>query len=74
MAAKEAGVPRMTLGNRLKNYKNPMEEPKVGRPQELLPEEEEAIVKCLTLCGVSIPDDKEGLDEFSAGLCCGERC
>jgi hypothetical protein len=49
-AVKEAGVPRMTLGDRLKNFKNPMEEPKVGRPQELLLEEEEAIVKCLTLC------------------------
>ncbi len=46
-AAKASGIPRMTLSNRLQK-KDPMEDPKLGRPQELDKETEEAIVKCLT--------------------------
>jgi transposase-like protein len=48
-AAKTAGVPRMTLNDRI-NKPDPDKVPKVGRPQELSPVEEEAIVKCLCMC------------------------
>jgi transposase-like protein len=49
-AATEMKVPRMTLNDRISKYPDPTKEPKVGRPQELTVEEEEAIVGCLCLC------------------------
>ena len=48
-AAKEAGVPRMTLNDRI-NKPDLAKTPKVRRPQQLSPVEEEAIVKCLCMC------------------------
>jgi transposase len=48
-AAKAAGVPRMTLSDRLRKDA-PTEDPKLGRPQELPAAVEEAIVKCLITC------------------------
>jgi hypothetical protein len=39
----------MTLDDRI-NKSDPAKMPKVGRPQELSPTEEEAIVKCLCMC------------------------
>jgi hypothetical protein len=75
-ATKVAWVPRITLGDRLRNYKNPMEEPKVGRLKELLQEDEEAIVKCVTLYAeFQYPMTKKDLMTFvQAYICCGERC
>lgn len=43
-------VPRMTLNDRM-HKKSPQKQPKIGRPVELSKETEEAIVKCLVLCG-----------------------
>jgi hypothetical protein len=48
-AAKETGVPRMTLNDRMKTVK-PVEDPKIGRPQEISKAAEKAIVDCLCLC------------------------
>jgi hypothetical protein len=48
-AAKGAGVPRMTLSDRLRKDA-PTEDPKLGRPQELPAAVEEANVKCLITC------------------------
>lgn len=42
-------VPRMTLNDRLRKD-NPVITPTVGRPQELSPAVEEALVKCLEMC------------------------
>lgn len=43
-------VPRMTLNDRM-NRHSPVKLPPVGRPTELDADVEEAIVKCLVLCG-----------------------
>jgi hypothetical protein len=51
-AAEKAGVPRMTLSNRLAKQE-PTKEPVLGRPQELSKAAEEAIVKCLISCAES---------------------
>jgi transposase-like protein len=48
-AAEETGVPRMTLNDRMKTVK-PVEDPKIGRPQEISKAAEKAIVDCLCLC------------------------
>jgi hypothetical protein len=48
-AAKETGVPRMTLNDHMKTAK-PVEDPKIGRPQEIFKAAEKAIVDCLCLC------------------------
>jgi transposase len=48
-AAKEAGVPRMTLSDRIRK-EEPSKEPRLGRPQELSAVVEEAIVNCLIKC------------------------
>lgn len=42
-------VPRMTLNDRM-HRENPTARPQVGRPQEISPAVEEALVGCLTLC------------------------
>ena len=47
---KKNAVPRMTLNDRM-NRSSPDTQPKVGRPEELPVAVEEAIVKCLVLCG-----------------------
>ncbi len=63
-AAKTAGVPRMTLNDRI-NKPDPDRVPKVGRPQELSPLEEEAIVKCLCMCAeFQLPMRKRDLQLF----------
>lgn len=43
-------VPRITLNDRMRRS-SPVKAPTVGRPNELSEAEEEAIVKCLILCG-----------------------
>lgn len=48
-AAKAAGVPRMTLTDRL-GKPEPTKVPSLGRPQELSKAAEQAIVKCLITC------------------------
>jgi transposase-like protein len=48
-SVKKNAVPRMTLNDRI-NTDRPTVQPKVGRPQELSPAVEEAIVKCLIMC------------------------
>jgi transposase-like protein len=48
-AARAAGVPRMTLNDRVRSGQA-SKEPLIGRPQELSKAVEEAIVKCLCLC------------------------
>lgn len=48
-AAKSAGVPRMTLTDRL-GKPEPTKTPTLGRPQELPKAAERAIVKCLKMC------------------------
>jgi len=40
---------RMTLSDRLHAF-SPRKKPKLGRPQELTPKTEEAVVKCLEMC------------------------
>ncbi len=40
---------RMTLSDRLKAL-SPTKTPKLGRPQELTPKTEEAVVRCLEMC------------------------
>lgn len=46
-AVKKNIVPRMTLSDRLKR---PDQRPPLGRPQELSPAVEEALVQCLEIC------------------------
>lgn len=49
-AARVCQVKRTTLNDRLLKYNDPQNAPKVGRPQELAPAEEEELVQCLSLC------------------------
>lgn len=49
-SVKKAAVPRMSLSDRLRT-RRPAVAPEIGRPKELSPQAEEAIVKCLEMCG-----------------------
>jgi len=59
----------MTLNDRL-NRDHPREEPKVGRPVELHPDVEKAIVDCLILCAqYHYPMRRKELQTFVQAYC-----
>jgi hypothetical protein len=66
---KASPVPRMTLSDRLQKT-NPGKKPKLGRPQQLSVQEEEALVKCLELCAeYNYPMRKRDLQDLVQSYC-----
>ncbi|MBM3938750.1 MAG: hypothetical protein FJ333_08900 [Sphingomonadales bacterium] len=66
---KENVVPRMTLSDRLKR-REPTKDVKLGRPQELNEEVEQALVKCLVKCAeFNFPMRKRDLQELVQAYC-----
>jgi hypothetical protein len=68
-SVKKNKVPRMTLSDRLKK-ENPDKEPVLGRPQVIDKVVEEALVKCLEICGsYNYPMRKKDLQDLIQAYC-----
>jgi transposase-like protein len=66
-SVKKNAVPRMTLSDRLRMDKP---NPSLGRPQELSPEVEEALVQCLEMCSeFQFPMRKRDLQDLVQAYC-----